>query len=61
MTTASPPATLVVIPIGPFPSRGILSFPVGIPTGFPRMAIPMQATCHVSIQKLDTVLSQMSV
>jgi hypothetical protein len=49
------PGNLVVIPIGPVPTAGVISFPVAFPPGFPRISIPTQALMGLQLSNLEIV------
>jgi len=49
------PGSLVIIPIGPFPAQGVLSFPISFPSTFPALSIPTQALIGLQLSNLDVV------
>jgi hypothetical protein len=50
------PASLTVIPLGPFPSSGLLEVPLTFGPGFPRISIPTEALMGVQFSNLHTVI-----
>ena len=49
------PGTLTIIPVRPFPSTGLIGFPVAFPSTFPRISIPTQALMGTQLSNLNVV------